>query len=96
MSVSVPRLVAIESPFGQQVGKPGDKDGQLAALLGALEAVEEMKVPGSVKHLPLEWTGTATDAPEPPPIAGYLVRHPFQLMKFFSRDVPPEYSSRSR
>ena len=63
MSVSVPRLVAIERPFGQQAGKPGDKDGQMAALLGALEAVEEMTIPGSIKRLPLEWNGTATEAP---------------------------------
>jgi len=94
MSVSVPRLVAIECPFGQQMGKPGDKEGQMAALLGALEAVEEMTIPGSIKHLPLEWTGTATVAPESPPIAKYLIRHPWQLPKLLSRDVPREYSSK--
>jgi len=94
MSVSVPRLVAIERPFGQQMGKPGDKDGQMAALLGALEAVEEMTIPGSIKHLPLEWTGTATEALEPPPIAKYLIKHPWQFPRMLSRDVPKEYSSK--
>jgi hypothetical protein len=93
-SVSVPRLVAVERPFGQQAGKPGDKEGQMATLLGALEAVEEMTTPGSIKHLQIEWNGTATEAPEPPPIAKYLIRHPLQLPKLFSRDVPQEYSSK--
>lgn len=98
MAVSVPRLVGIEYPFGQQMGKPGDKDGQRAVLLGALEAVEEMKVPGSIKHLPFEWTGTAKEAQaqpaKPPPIARYLMRHPWELPRLFSRDVPRKYSSR--
>jgi hypothetical protein len=61
-AVSVPRLVGIEYPFGQTMGKPGDKDGQRAVLWGALEAVEEMQVPGSMKHLPFEWSGTAKEA----------------------------------
>ncbi len=78
------------------MGKPGDKDGQRAVLLGALEAVEEMKVPGSIKHLPFEWTGTAEEAhlPEPPPIARYLMRHPWELPRLMSRNVPRKYSSR--
>lgn len=94
MAVSVPRLAAIEHPFGQTMGKPGDKDGQRAVLLAALEAVEEMKIPGSIKHLPFEWTGTAKEAqahpPEPPPIVGYLKRHPWELPRLFSRDVRRE------
>jgi hypothetical protein len=87
-AVSVPRLVGIEYPFGQNMGKPGDKDGQRAVLWGALEAVEEMKVPGSIKHLPFEWSGTATHPPEPPPIVSYLKRHPRDLPRLLSRDVP--------
>ena len=90
-AVSVPRLVGIEHPFGQTVGKPGDKDGQLAVLRGALAAVDEMKIPGSIKYLPFEWSGTAKEAqahpPEPPPIAGYLKRHPWHLPKLLSRDL---------
>ena len=93
-AVGVPRIAAIEQPFGQIVGKPGDKDGQRAVLRGALEAVEEMKVPGSIKHLPFEWSGTAKEArshlPEPPPIVGYLKRHPWHLPRLLSRNVPRE------
>jgi hypothetical protein len=92
MAVSVPRLVGIEYPFGQIMGKPGDKAGQRAVLLGALEAVEEMKVPGSMKHLPFEWSGTTLEAhahpPQPPPIVGYLKRHPWHVPRLFSRNIP--------
>ncbi|MBI5057767.1 MAG: hypothetical protein HZB61_14235 [Nitrospirae bacterium] len=88
----MPRLAGIEHPFGQTMGKPGDKDVQRAVLLGALDALEEMKMPGCVKHLQFEWTGTAketkTDPPDPPPIANYLKWHPWELPRLFSRDVP--------
>jgi hypothetical protein len=99
LAVSVPRVAGIEHPFGQQMGKPGDSDRQRAVLLGALEAVEEMTTPGSIKYLPFEWNGTAKEAqaqpPEPPPIAKYLLRHPWELPRLFSRDVPRKYSSRA-
>ena len=51
-AVSVPRLVAIEHPFGQIMGNSGNKELQRAALWDTLEAVEIMKMPGSIKHLP--------------------------------------------
>lgn len=76
------------------MGKPGDKHRQRAVLQGALEAVEEMKVPGSIKHLLFEWSGTEKEAqahpPVPPPIVGYLKRHPWHLPRLLSRNVPRE------
>lgn len=89
-AVSVPRLAALEHPFGQIIGRPGDKDGQLAVLTAVLEALEEMKAPGSMVQLPFEWTGPEKNVqpPEPPPIVGYLKWHPWELPKLFSRDVP--------
>jgi hypothetical protein len=92
MAVSVPRLAGIEHPFGQIMGKPGDKEGQRAVLLAALEEIENMKIPGSTAHLPFEWSGTEKEAqadpPEPPPIVGYLKWHPWEFPKLLSRDVP--------
>ena len=87
-AVGVPRLVAVEHPFGQIVGRPGDSDTQLAVLQGLLEAVVDMRRPGEIKHLPFKWTGKQTHAPVPPPIASYLKRHPWHLPKLFSRDIP--------
>jgi len=93
-AVGVPRLAAIEHPFGQLVGRPGDAERQRAVLRGALEAVKEITVPGSVKHLPFEWAGTAKEAqagpPQPPPIVSYLRWHPWQLPRLLSREVPQQ------
>ena len=93
-SVSVPRLVGIEHPFGQLMGKPGDSERQRAVLRGALEALEEISTPGSVKHLPFEWNGTAKEAnahpEEPPPIVGHLKRNPWHLPRLLSRNVPQQ------
>lgn len=90
----MPRLVGIEHPFGQIIGKPGDRDGQRAVLQSVLEAVEEMKTPGSVKHLPFEWTAprkeTKASPKVPPPIATYLKWHPWELPRLFSRNIPRE------
>lgn len=92
MALGVPRLVAVEHPFGQIIGRPGADDRQREVLLGALQAVDEMTVPGSVKHLPFEWPGTAKEArahpPQLPPIVGHLKRHPWQLPRLLRRNVP--------
>jgi len=92
MATSVPRLAAIEHPFGQTMGRPGDKDTQRAVLLAALEALEEMRMPGSIKHLPFEWTGSMREAlatpPAAPPIVAHLKWHPWELTRLMTRDVP--------
>jgi hypothetical protein len=77
-AVSVPRLVAIEHPFGQIMGSPGDQEVQRTVLWETLAAVETMHVPGSIKHLPFECsrTGNESQRHAPPPIVGYLVRRP--------------------
>lgn len=91
-AVCVPRLVGIEHPFGQTMGAPGDEDRQREVLWGALQAIEEMKEPGDIKHLPFEWSCSEDKAqahpPEPPPIVGYLIRHPWHLPRLLSRNVP--------
>lgn len=91
-AVGVPRLVGIEFPFGQIMGKPGDGKGQKAVLEELLRAAIEMKRPGSIKSLPFVWPGkkseTRTHPPVPPPIASYLKRHPWHLPKLFSRRIP--------
>jgi len=91
-AVSVPRLAAIEYPFGRTVGQPGDSAGQLAVLRATLQALEEIDTPGSVKHLPFEWPETSKQArshpSETPPIVKHIQRHPWDLRKLFTRDVP--------
>jgi hypothetical protein len=91
-AVGVPRMVALEHPFGRTLGQPGDAEGQRAVLRATLQAGEGMASPGSVAHLPFRWPeprGKAqTHPPEPPPIATYLMRHPWHLPKFMAREIP--------
>ena len=92
-AVCVPRIAALEYPFGLNVGLPGDNNGQRAALRAALTAVAEMSAPGSVWQLPFALAESGeklnTDPPESPPIAKYLTRHPWHLPNLMRRD-PPE------
>ena len=92
-AVCVPRIAALEYPFGLNVGLPGDNNGQRAALRAALTAVAEMSAPGGIWHLPFALPEGGerlnTDPPESPPIAKYLVRHPWHLPNLMRRD-PPE------
>lgn len=91
-SVGVPRVAAIEHPFGLTLGLPGDAARQLAVLRAALRALEEVSQPGAVVHLPFEWNSSQKlkiYPPEAPPIARFLRRHPWYVPKFLSR-TPPE------
>ena len=96
-SVSVPRLAAIEYPLGYSLGQPGDQKGQRNVLRSVLNALVEMNAPGSVVQLPFEWPasmdGLANEPPETPPIVRYLLRHPWHISNFYSREVPSRYQS---
>jgi len=90
-SAGVPRIAAIEHPFGLTLGLPGDSAHQLAVLRAALGALEEISQPGGVVHLPFEWNPKETVniyPPETPPIARYLRRHPWYFSKFLNRTPP--------
>ena len=91
-AVGTPRLVAIEYPFGRTLGSPGDAPGQMEVLRATLEAGLDIHEPGGIRHLPFTWPETRAQAqahpPEPPPIAGYLKRHPWHIPKFMAREIP--------
>lgn len=90
-SAGAPRVAAIEHPFGVTLGRAGDAAGQLAVLRAALRAMEEITEPGGVVHLPFKWTSTdklSFDPPAAPPIAHYLMRHPWALPRFLNRTPP--------
>ena len=91
-SVGVPRLVAIEYPFGRTIGLPDDCDGQRTIVRTALESAATMQEPGTVVHLPYEWQEPPKRARAhplvPPPITQHLRRHPWDLPKLLTRDVP--------
>lgn len=91
-AVSVPRIAAIEYPFGRTVGQPGDHQGQLAVLRATLQALAKIDTPGYIQHLPFEWPESPKQArshpAETPPIVKHLQRHPWHLRNLFSRDIP--------
>ncbi len=90
-SAGAPRIAAIEHPFGVTLGRPGDAAGQLAVLRAALAAMEAIAEPGGVIPLPFAWTSTEKvtfEPPAAPPIARYLVRHPWDLPRFMNRTPP--------
>jgi hypothetical protein len=96
-SVGVPRIAAIEHPFGLTLGPPEDAARRLAVLRGTLRALEEISQPGIVIHLRFEWDSREElniHPPEAPPIARFLKRHPWYLPKFLNR-TPPEVSEQA-
>jgi len=53
--VGIPRVVAIEYPFGRPVGQVNDSAGQQKVLLAVLSFLEKAKTPGQICHLPFTW-----------------------------------------
>ena len=53
--VGIPRVAAIEYPYGRPVGQVHDQKGQREILLAALSVFKEAKEPGQVFHLPFIW-----------------------------------------
>jgi hypothetical protein len=76
------------------VGDPGDVERQMAVLTATLKALQTISEPGQVVHLPFEWGGNPKEIKhnmKPPPIANYLVRHPWHVRNLLKRDVPEKY-----
>jgi D-proline reductase (dithiol) PrdB len=92
-SVGVPRVAGLERPCGLNVADPGDRAGQTATLRATLMALSRIASPGGVVDLPM---GCAVPPapkrlrpPQVPPIARFLMAHPWAFPRFVRRD-PPE------
>jgi hypothetical protein len=74
--VGMPRVAAIEHPFGRPYGDVGDADTQRAVLRTALRVFETAKEPGHIEHLPFVWHEDPADTKwhpaEPSPIIAML------------------------
>ena len=70
--VGMPRVAAIEHPFGRPFGDVGDAATQSAVLRAALGVFEAAAAPGHVEHLPMRWHEAPEDTKwhpaEPSPI----------------------------
>jgi hypothetical protein len=76
--VGMPRVAAIEHPFGRPYGDVGDADTQRAVLRAALGLFETAREPGTVEHLPFVWheppEETKWHPAEPSPIIAMRAR----------------------
>ena len=74
--VGMPRVAAIEHPFGRPYGDAGDADTQRAVLRAALELAASASEPGHIEHLPFRWheepKQTRWHPAEPSPIIALL------------------------
>lgn len=55
-SVNPPRAAFLDFPLGHTSGKADDPELQYSIVRDALQALEEMKKPGTVKILPYRWS----------------------------------------
>ena len=75
-AIKMPRVAAIEHPFGRPFGDVDDVVTQSAVLQAALAVFERATVPGHVAHLPFGWHEGPKETKWHPlvaaPIIGYL------------------------
>lgn len=53
--VGMPRIAAVEHPFGRPYGDVDDVETQTSVMRSALCIFESAKAPGSIEHLPYRW-----------------------------------------
>jgi hypothetical protein len=53
--IGIPRVAAIEYPFGRPIGQVNDCEGQRQVLLETLSLLEKAQKPGQVFNLPFIW-----------------------------------------
>lgn len=74
--IGMPRVAAIEHPFGRPFGDVGDAATQRAVLEAALAVFAQARAPGHVEHLPFVWheppEQTRWHPAEPSPIIALL------------------------
>ena len=74
--VGMPRVAAIEHPFGRPFGDVGDTARQREVLLAGLRLAETAKEAGHVEHLPFRWhedpKQTKWHPAEPSPIIAFI------------------------
>ena len=72
--IGIPRVAAIEHPFGRIVGEVGDVDGQKQVLKTALSVLENAEMPGQVAHLPFTWHEEPKATDWHPPVISPIIK----------------------
>lgn len=79
--VGIPRVAAIEYPYGRPVGDVNDVDGQRKVLLEALSVLEKAQAPGHVFHLPFTWPEDPRNTKWHPPEISPIVKLQLEEIK---------------
>ena len=72
--IGIPRVAAIEYPYGRPVGQVNDDEGQRKVLLEALSVLEKAQESGQVFHLPFEWPEEPKETKWHPPVASPVIK----------------------
>ncbi|MGD8522993.1 MAG: hypothetical protein PVF56_17725 [Desulfobacterales bacterium] len=75
--IGMPRVAAIEYPFGRPIGQVNDHEGQRSVLTQTLSVLENAQKPGQVFNLPFTWPEdpkkTSWHPPEISPLVKFLL-----------------------
>jgi hypothetical protein len=72
--IGIPRVAAIEYPYGRVVGQVDDAAGQRRVLLQTLSFLEKAGNPGQICHLPFTWPEEAKHAKWQPPEISPIIK----------------------
>ena len=72
--IGIPRVAAIEYPYGRPVGQVNDDEGQRKVLFEALSVLQKAQEPGQVFHLPFEWPEEPRETKWHPPVASPIIK----------------------
>jgi len=78
--IGIPRVAAIEYPYGRPVGQVGDVEGQRQVLLEALAFLARSNTAGQTYHLPFTW-------PEEPKHTKWQPPEISPIIKLFLGDI---------
>ena len=73
-AIGIPRVAAIEYPYGRPVGQAGDREAQRQVLIRTLEVLEKAQRPGEIRHLPFGWPEEPKKVDWQPPEMSPLIK----------------------
>ena len=77
--MGVPRTIAVQFPYGHQLGMPGDREMQMTVIRAALSLLEDASEPGTIRELDIQWPQPFDEAKkdwqplEPSPIVARML-----------------------
>ena len=79
--IGIPRIAAIEYPYGRVIGEVNDTDGQRQVLRDTLSVLAAAKNPGEVVPLPYTWPEDPKSTKWHPPEASPIIKMHLEAIK---------------